>query len=228
MRRELILLFIISVAALSGMYICIERYDVSVDTVPFDFPACKKYVISLKEAEDRRQTLATNIPFNLEIFDGVNGRAMDESNVQEFSNLSRGQIGCFLSHVQLWEKIVRDDTGTVCIFEDDAVIRGDQATNILRLPVDAELVFLGHCAESIGEKIAGEERLHLSVYPRCMFGYLITKDAAKRLAEYMRSNKHNMPIDEIFAQLIHSGFVRAYSYQPALVDTSGQPSYINR
>lgn len=228
MRRELILLFIISVAALSGMYICIERYDVSIETVAFDFPACKKYAISLKHAEDRRQTLPTNIPFNVEIFDAVHGYDLEESEIQQFSDLSRGQIGCFLSHLQLWEKIVRDDTGTVCIFEDDAVISGDQAAKILRLPVDADLVFLGHTAESIGEKIVGEEPLHLSVYPRGMFAYMITKDAAKRLSEYMRSNKHNMPIDEIFAQLIHTGFVRAYSYQPMLAGYSGQPSYVNR
>lgn len=219
---------VIALVALSGIYKCIEGYDVSVETAEFDFKACKKYVISLKHADDRRQVLAANIPYTVDIFDAVDGHSLDENEVQPFTSLSRGQIGCFMSHIRLWERIAGEDASTVCIFEDDVVVSDDQAASNLRLPVDADLMFLGHCAEPVGEKVVGQERLHTSVYPRCTHAYLITKNAAKRLSEYMRSNQHTMPIDEILAQLINSGFVRAYSYHPALAQTSGQQSYIHR
>lgn len=102
------------------------------------------FVISLKDKEDRRKQIASSLgKFNLpyEIVDAVNGRELDrEHDPQVFNGdsfvirhnflskttclgrLSDGELGCAMSHLKAYEKIVKDGLEHAIILEDDMVL----------------------------------------------------------------------------------------------------------
>lgn len=96
------------------------------------------HVISLARAVDRRERVAEQfarlgIPYR--IFEGVDGRA-EEARLLERTDraawsrnmggpIAPGHLGCYASHVALWEEIGRgpDDAALIC--EDDIVLHDD-------------------------------------------------------------------------------------------------------
>jgi glycosyl transferase family 25 len=63
---------------------------------------------------------------NFEYFDAVNGMALDDGEYEALRYtylrpMSRGEVGCFLSHKALWQKCA-DMNQAVIIFEDDVIL----------------------------------------------------------------------------------------------------------
>jgi|UniRef100_A0A6C0BPW7 GR25 family glycosyltransferase involved in LPS biosynthesis len=64
--------------------------------------------------------------------------------------LTRGAIGCYLSHVKIWEKIVKENQDKALIFEDDARPPPNIVYSInkimMDIPNDWDIILLGkHC-----------------------------------------------------------------------------------
>lgn len=99
----------------------------------------KIFVISLKTSERRKRFNAQmeklNLPF--EYFDAVNGKELSAKEVSEHCDeealnanpkwLNRGAIGCALSHLHLYKKMVALDIEKAIIIEDDMVLTDDFA-----------------------------------------------------------------------------------------------------
>lgn len=91
------------------------------------------FVISLERSSDRRKRVEeqlnkTNIEWNF--LNAVDGYALPEmpssyqkSKVKRLQGyeLTPGEIGCFLSHIQAWELCVFNDIATL-VFEDDFLV----------------------------------------------------------------------------------------------------------
>lgn len=106
------------------------------------------YVISLKSAIARRTAISRQLDslgVAYEIKDAVDGASLDLSQLplplddQEFSRkngkrLVKGEIGCYLSHYNLWRSIVTQDIPYAVILEDDAVLEDDFPEIINALP----------------------------------------------------------------------------------------------
>jgi glycosyl transferase family 25 len=118
--------------------------DLSILNECFD----KIYVITLENSERENRVSKVLSGVDFEFFYGVNGEFL---NVNEFrkngSNLLRGQLGCALSHIKVYEKIVESNFNKVLVLEDDISI----SENILQLkfymdqlPEDWGLFYLGH------------------------------------------------------------------------------------
>ncbi len=84
------------------------------------------YVISLARAIDRRADITARLKsagMKFEIIDAVNGKELDLSTIKnriKNKHLKRNEIGCFLSHYNLWQRMVHDKTPFALILEDDA------------------------------------------------------------------------------------------------------------
>ena len=83
----------------------------------------KFFVINLKRRSDRYESFCNKFPLDnskLNRFEGVDGKYL--KNIPNyFKNLLSGEVGCFLSHKILWEKLLNDkDIDYYIIFEDDA------------------------------------------------------------------------------------------------------------
>ncbi len=97
------------------------------------------YCISLARAKERRAAMheslsVLGLPF--EIVDAVDGRTLDLSSLggrlrQDIArrhygqNLSCGEIGCYLSHYNLWQRMVDENISVAVILEDDVQLLGD-------------------------------------------------------------------------------------------------------
>ena len=94
------------------------------------------FMVNLERRQDRHDRMKynfDNLGIDYELVPAVDGRKMDETLLAEkgitmlpqFSEpfhgraLTYGEIGCFLSHYQLWQRMVEENLETVLIFEDD-------------------------------------------------------------------------------------------------------------
>ena len=169
----------------------------------------KIYVINLKKNSDRRDyisklMLENNISF--EFFEAVDGTELLnseelylkfwEENFLDCNNWkpNHGQMGCWLSHVAIWKKIVKDNIESCLILEDDIVLNFPDANESFlknfndyynELPNDWNIFMPGYCGghlRPINDKIV---QLH---HPACTHAYALKKSAAEILV------KHHWPM----------------------------------
>jgi glycosyl transferase family 25 len=185
------------------------------------------YVISLKKSLERRKKIQDmlNGQVIFSFYDAVDGKNMVPKDI-ELSNkvfkkdaLNPGQKGCFLSHLNLYEKIKKEKILNTLILEDDATIDNFYYLKNLEKFIidDYDIIFLGHCAENEGELVKELFQIRKSVTPRCTHAYLISEKGANKLLEYFYSQKWDLPIDE----LIYQCNLNKYSLFPILVKQEG-------
>ena len=121
----------------------------------------KIFVISLKKAKDRRKSISTQMKklgIDFEFFDAIDGRALSQSQVDAvfdkknaeatWKPMNRGEIGCALSHLSVYEKIVNENIQSAIIFEDDAILNDDFMAVveelIAKIPNNIDMVKLGY------------------------------------------------------------------------------------
>ena len=108
------------------------------------------YLISLPKDTERRVELGIipNYTFS------VDGSTLDidvlktEGLVSKDCKLVKGEIGCYMSHLELLKKSISSNKKYVLILEDDAKIEPDtfdKISNVLNeAPKDFDMLFLGH------------------------------------------------------------------------------------
>lgn len=94
--------------------------------------AIQVFVISLARAPDRRDAISTHLRelgLEFEIIEAVDGAHLSESECNSMLadgvTYIRGVIGCYLSHIRLYEKIIQDNIHVALILEDDARLNPD-------------------------------------------------------------------------------------------------------
>lgn len=98
------------------------------------------YVISLARVVKRRAEITARLnttAVQSELVDAIDGLELDLSTLQHRivnKRMSRGEIGCFLSHYNLWQRMVDSQTPYAVILEDDATWDDDFFTVAAQLP----------------------------------------------------------------------------------------------
>lgn len=211
-----------------------EKYE-RIEEINVDLREFPVYVISLPESQDRREYIKGQLEgYSYEIIDAVNGRMINDNELPQYIKRGRlrpGQIGCFMSHVNLWKRLNESEqTSPSIVLEDDAQITIN-LEEIKRLPNEFDIIFLGHCAEEEREKIfdAGNGiQMQKSVYPRCTHGYIVSQRGAWKLINLMEENEHDLPVDEELAKLILNEKISCFSTYPTVINAGGFESTINK
>ncbi|MCU4654178.1 glycosyltransferase family 25 protein [Roseibacterium sp. SDUM158016] len=176
------------------------------------------YVINLADNTERlenarRELAAQGIEWTR--LDAVNGWALPEETIAEVYDakrnarlakhpLVRPEIGCYLSHVRVWERIAEGDAPGALVLEDDFRVTGDLSGTLAALSRDSatddwDIVKL-YSIRSPGRIIAPRQiapGLALGTpyrVPSTTLGYVITRSAAERLAT--SSVPFFRPVDE--------------------------------
>ena len=110
-------------------------------------PVTQGFVIHLPSATRRRaqvDLLVRDCPLAVEVIDAVDGRAMDKQAFDAVTghrlhapaypfSLTHGEVGCFLSHRNVWQAIVDRGLPSALILEDDASIDTEKFERTLDL-----------------------------------------------------------------------------------------------
>jgi glycosyl transferase family 25 len=161
------------------------------------------YVVSLRSAAVRRARCAETLGrlgVSFDFFDAVDGAALSEAemaavydaerNAREFKRpLSRGEIGCALSHYELWKRIAADEHGGAVILEDDFEA-AEQLPELLRqicsAPLENCMVKLFALGPVGGPQVAllsdGYRLVMPDRVPGQTLGYTVDRAAAAALA----------------------------------------------
>jgi len=179
------------------------------------------FMVNLERRQDRHDRMMynfDNLGISYKLVPAVDGRKMDETFLAEkgitmlpqFSEpfhgraLTYGEIGCFLSHYQLWQRMVDENLETVLILEDDIKFEPYFVEKLEYLK--KELVQLGNSWDLvyIGRKILhnseepwleGSEQLVRVDYTYWTLAYILTLRGAKTLLAAEPLNKM-VPVDE--------------------------------
>jgi glycosyl transferase family 25 len=166
------------------------------------------YVINLARSRDRRahvESQLAKVGVSYEVIDGVDGRELDfddpeisrlvDRSVLEAGILLPGEIGCALSHIRAYEKVIADGRDVALILEDDVVLPDDLAALVAaaaRVVHGAEAVLLNSDTSSGAIQVSGKDAVELSSARTLAFpldvdqilsgaAYLVTREACERM-----------------------------------------------
>ena len=201
----------------------------------------KTICVNLKRRPDRREQMikrfeSANIT-NYEFFDAVDGTKLDPNdeayNLFKHSNtgvFKPGAVGCALSHYNIWKNIVSDDKyNPYVIFEDDATLSQNFKSELEKflsdMTHDTSIVHIGnhiHSNHPETKKWLNIYRhdtsytihpLNKTMYGGGTFGYIITKEGARKLLNYIWENGIQHEIDCL---ILKSNF-NLYETRPHIV-----------
>ena len=101
----------------------------------------KIFIISLRSALEKRAHIKTQLDqcgINYEFFDAIDGSALKSfSTFREWRDpwshlhITKGEVGCALSHFMVWEKIKKDTAPAAMVLEDDFIIQNPDIFKLL-------------------------------------------------------------------------------------------------
>lgn len=227
----LLIILVLIILGVNVYLIIIQRFPFAKTIVPpikTKFSnKIKAWVINLDKNKKRlsqfnRYYHASDIrSIPLERFSAVNGQEVDiqqyvtekaykqiqfsENNGYRTKHyeLTRGAVGCFLSHVTLYYRLLRDSTHDYyLIFEDDAVFSPEIMENFSiymeSLPYNWDIFNLG----TIHQELFRTERYFtkLRVFWG-LFGYVINKRGAQKIIDQYEHEKISKQIDSMMSVL---------------------------
>ena len=169
----------------------------------------KKYVINLKRRSDRLDKFKINCPYNdVEVIEAFDGQNIDNNknktlydkikNKKIEYDITNQELGCFISHIMVWKKIIDNNSKYNLIFEDDAIFSDNFKTELDKVELDKyinNLLYVGgrNTPDFIMDKKYSidvtDKLVKHNLKPefnwdqqfRGAFGYLITKQFAEIL-----------------------------------------------
>ena len=175
------------------------------------------YVINLDHAIERRQhsyRILNSMGLKHEIFAAVDGNNMTDIETNQYRakhslfkfayNLISGEIGCYLSHLQLWQKIIDDGSDGAFIFEDDFEANKDlpEVLDIIsRLKTNSAAIIKLHDSDlSLPIKICPITDKYKLIIQHCVpyrtTAYYINRKAAIELIMKHDRKKFHRPVDD--------------------------------
>jgi glycosyl transferase family 25 len=198
------------------------------------------YVITLGKEErnaniEKQQRKINN---KIKIFNAVNGKKLDYNKlmasniIADDNKLSKkhdkkmGQIGCYLSHFNIYKKIKKENKdGYTIIFEDDFLIKSEnlldevkKAINILNTKnIDFDFLFLGNTLNNHGKNI--KDNLYYLDKNNNLYGthcYLINNNKLDKIINNL--SRIYTTIDDSIQNLSYEDIFNTIVVYPNLVD----------
>ncbi|GAF52290.1 glycosyltransferase family 25 protein [Psychrobacter sp. JCM 18900] len=194
----------------------------------------RKFVISLASATDRRKHIESEFGkhnVNYEFFDALTpdvAKPYAERLSLDLASasLTLGEIACMMSHVAIWEKIIKENLAYATIFEDDIYL-GDDAEPLLNcdkwIKFDWQIVKIEAFAKKTylskdTHAVLGGKRYVTELKGKNLgtAGYILSLQGAKVYLDYIKNN-NLLPLDSLmFDNFIISGSEAVQQLVPAL------------
>ena len=206
----------------------------------------KIFCISLARDAERRSRMTARLESlgaEYEIVDAVDGKELDLSELgtrlrqdifrkKKAQNLSPAEVGCYLSHYNLWERIAAENMPAAIVAEDDAIFTADflrVVSAAADMPREWDVIHLSpkphKWRNAVVEKIGGEYRVcRMSGRIVLTVGYLISAAGVKKLLPQLR--EINDVIDYAMSAYWNTG-IKFYAVCPRIVEYVDEPSNIS-
>ncbi len=204
----------------------------------------KSYLINLDKDTERLAFMMNNfdrLGTPVERFPAVDGRLFPVETFERFvaerprdgkKTWMRGQMGCFLSHFGVWQKIAEGNARFAAVFEDDVYLSpvlGKLFANDDWIPDNVDLVRLDTSTNRLlmnrSSVINAGERKFYRVQSTswCAGGYLLSRRTAQQLIEL--APQYHQPADVIlynYEQSVITPKLNILQASPALVTQDKQ------
>jgi len=168
-RALSITICVIVIVLFGSLHVCFVKSANTPSNKLFD----EIYLMNLKRRPDRLKTFLNKFresdlsQYPLVKFDAIDGSMLDiekvplselaKAELQQLKTtgfrtkhyqLTKGAIGCYLSHLKIWENILKNEYKTALIFEDDADIPHNilerMNEEMMYIPTDWDIVLFGY------------------------------------------------------------------------------------
>jgi collagen beta-1,O-galactosyltransferase len=178
--------------------------------------------------------------FKVTIKKGVDGRSKikDRTSFKELfgthPGLREGEVGCFLSHYEIWSDMIKKNIEYCCVYEDDVNFTSDYFNKlesiIEEIPEEFYILYIGgrfkdeHTTNNginISKNIIqhGEiiSRIDARDLERTTHGYIISIEGAKHLVECAKNTKiKNYQVDHFMINMFRKNEKQILSSQPLI------------
>ncbi|OCT57947.1 procollagen galactosyltransferase 1 isoform X1 [Xenopus laevis] len=223
------------------------------------------FLINLRRRSERRERMLRSLyeqEITCRIIDAIDGGAMNSSDIKRLGvnllpgyydpfsgrTLTKGEVGCFLSHFQIWKEITERQLDTAVVFEDDVRFQPFFKRKIIRLMndirsagLDWDLIYIGRKQVTMDPEQPVKNVQHLVVadYSYWTLCYIISLQGAQKLLNAEPLSKM-LPVDEFlpimsdthpnkeYKQHFVNRNLRVFSVHPLLVSPThytGEPSW---
>ncbi|XP_015221965.1 probable inactive glycosyltransferase 25 family member 3 isoform X2 [Lepisosteus oculatus] len=225
------------------------------------------YLINLRRRPDRRERMLWSLyeqEIDAKVVDAVDGGALNSSDIKllgvdllpgyydPFSGrtLTKGEVGCFLSHYYIWKEMVDQQLDKAVVFEDDVRFQGNFKRRLMRMmeeiekvELDWDLIYLGRKQVNPTEEQPVENVRNLVVadYSYWTLSYAISLQGAQKLLNAEPLSKM-LPVDEFlpimydkhpnekYKEHFPNRNLQVYSTRPLLVQPchyAGDPQWVS-
>ncbi|KAK7889683.1 hypothetical protein WMY93_025243 [Mugilogobius chulae] len=234
------------------------------DKIGFD----EIFLINLKRRLDRRTRMFKSMSalgLHPTLTEAVDGKALNSSQLQALGIemmpgykdpysgrvLTRGEIGCFLSHNSIWKQVLERGLKKILVLEDDVRFeprfkRRLQAImdDIDKAQLDWDLIYVGRKRMQVQhpeKSVEGINNLVVADYSYWTLGYALSQQGARKLLSAQPFTRM-LPVDEFLPVMFNkhpnveymSHFdkrdLKAFSVEPLLIyptHYTGEPGYIS-
>lgn len=199
-----------------------------------EFRIDKCLVPSLTFREDRRQFMSRQLDLekiNFDFVDAIHGIELARDEVPDnlvhrglLPRLSGGQLGCLLTHENIWASMLNSNWAHLLVLEDDAVLESDFNVRLnlffKEVPKDYDLFFIGVSDGGTIRKIHSShviEPYNIS----CTHGYVISRKGCKKILNLISSFPSAKPLDMMISELIKIRALVVYQSRPILCTQKG-------
>jgi len=233
----IVTIFYLTISVYPEMYTN-NKLNTDFDIYVINLPSSKERLVHFIDQYNNTDLVSTNI----NVFSAVNGKTLElekyvtpsayeqiilteKTNKRKYHyELTRGAVGCYLSHLEIYKKIAESDKKYGLIFEDDVILHHnfgklmlDGIHNINNIDPDWDIFLLGiMCIDCKTNTNYIDVKRFWGLH-----GYLVKKESAIKLVSLL-DKLISKQIDAEISLMIKYQKLKVYSIYPSIVIQSNQ------
>ena len=201
----------------------------------------QKFVINLKRRPDRLTKFFERCPYHeseIEVIPAFDGKNFNMESKKEKKLISKfpfdrqpGAIGCSITHLRIWKKIVNDNIKISLVFEDDCYFDPNFKSfmDTLEIPPEIKILFPGgrftrnftvppEAMIYTNDKIYkhNDKNWNNRLHERTTHCYIITIEMARFLIELFNISESPQPVDQFIIHSLKAINVPVHSTTPLI------------
>lgn len=153
---------------------------------------------------------------NYERYPAIYGKNLNEDELISYSTYigkiigSKSMIGCGISHINIWNNIIKEKINKCLILEDDFILSDNfiNKFNIIinNAPIEYDIIFLtNNIIHNKNLKLYDiNEYFYKQAFISQTVGYIITRNGAKKILNYINKSSYHIDVELCILSLLYN------------------------